>query len=175
MQRATGNSGCQPRPNGNMRAGPAARISMAQERTRRKWDSRTSSHTRGIETIQKIKLILSAPEIRMGGDCTTCTATFGNGARIGLIQTSIRKDRSAIQSITRLASSGSFVAEAGFWKPTRCVQRIAAASFLRPRASLLVSDSRGICEREMWRERCSCDYSVIILRASVFGKGGKAR
>ena len=66
---------CLPRPNGNMPAAPARPATTASART-----AGSSRNMPGLPTTRTSKRTRSARRSRMPGACTTCTATWPNGA-----------------------------------------------------------------------------------------------
>ena len=87
-----GSSTCPPRPSGNMPAGRGARRGIALGTRSRGW-----ANMRGIARTRAARRILWARRSRTPGGCTTCTGTYGSGARIGMMAVTMRNHRWTIR------------------------------------------------------------------------------
>ena len=85
-------SRCRPRRSGNMPAGRGARRAIASATTSRSW-----ANMRGMARTRAARRTRWARRSRTPGGCTTCTGTYGSGARIGMMAVTTRNHRRTIR------------------------------------------------------------------------------
>ncbi len=99
---------CLRRRNGNMPVERRARASFVLGTTRN-----NLANMHGTKRTQETSRILSVRRSRTLLGCMTCTGTYGSGARIGPIATTMRNRRRTILVVLQRARSACFAAGAG--------------------------------------------------------------
>ena len=119
---------CRPRPSGNMPAAPARPPTTASART-----TASSGSTRGLPATPTNRRTRWARRSRMPGACTTCTATWPNGATTFSTRTTTRMERRATPAARRMARGGYCGVGRGTRGPTTAVRPPAWARAPAPR------------------------------------------
>ena len=99
---------CPPRPSGNMPAGRGARRAIASGTRSRSW-----ANMRGMARTRTARRTRWARRSRTPGGSTTCTGTYGSGARIGMMSVTMRTRRRTIRRGLPRARTACFAAVAG--------------------------------------------------------------